>query len=401
MFKLLLLPFVISSTFAGMLSSVPGDYKYQEAAEYQTILAQIKLLGEFSSKSVPVHVTKTMGRGEQIVAEAKAKNKALIAERNNQEKSLKDNSENLSEMDQLKLEDKKIREGWKKEIIEQRKLWKKEQDIFLGRIKVYKENTFEIPVKKEIITEEKVIPQLPEVHIVNNAFQIPIRDQYARPTCSAFAGIRALEIILSQNKVDHDLSEQYFYWASKPDCHKSPCGQKGSWVNSAYRFSQKNKSIDIPTESNCSYQTKGMDQNETQIPLPSNCHEGVTKVMNFEDVRTLANVIEKLKQDIPVIMAAKLTENFYKNQGLVTFADADKKMGVALNSHALGHAFLAVGLMELPEKIKATEGSFCIVIANSWGKGWGAGGYSCLSEKWLTSFRQPAPFVAVTRLSVR
>ncbi len=100
-------------------------------------------------------------------------------------------------------------------------------------------------------------------------------------------------------------------------------------------------------------------------------------------------------------MAAKLTENFYKNQGLVSLGEADKKLGVGLDQHALGHAFLAVGLMELPEKIKTQEGSFCIVIANSWGKGWGAGGYSCLTEKWLTKYRQPAPFAAVTHISVR
>lgn len=405
MFKLLLVTLLLPTAFAATLSSVAGDYQYQSAPEYQAILAQLKLLGDFSQKTSPATPTtptvKPMTRGEQVVAEAKARNKALIAQKNIDDKKMVENNTHLSDMDRLKLEDKKTREGWKKEIIETRKQWQKEQDIFLGRIKVYKENTFEIPVKPEVIIEKKVIPNLPEVHIVNGTFQVPVRDQFARPTCSAFAGIRALEILLAQNKLEHDLSEQYFYWASKPDCQNSPCAQKGSWVNSAYRFSQKNKEIDIPLENNCSYQTQGMDLNETQIPLPSHCHEGIAKVNSFEDVRTLADVIEKLKQDVPVIMAAKLTENFYKNQGLVSLADADKKIGVALDRHALGHAFLAVGVMELPEALKAREGSFCIVIANSWGKGWGAGGYSCLTEKWLTTYRQPAPFVAVTKVSVK
>jgi hypothetical protein len=389
------------SSFAGPLSSVSGNYKYEEAPEYQVILGQIKSQGEFLQKTSPVPVKKTMSRGELIVAEAKARNKALIAQQTSDAKAAKENTDHLSDLDRLKLEDKNIREGWKKEIIEQRKIWKREQDIFLGRIKIYKENTFEIPVKKEVILEAKTIPQLPTVHIVNAAFEVPIRDQFARPTCSAFAGIRALEVLLAQNNLDHDLSEQYFYWASKPDCQRSPCGSKGSWVNSAFRYSQKHTEIDIPLENNCAYQTKGMDQNETQIPLPSHCSQGTVKVMNFEDVRTIADVVEKLKQNIPVIMAAKLSENFYKNQGLITLGDADKKIGVALDRHALGHAFLAVGVMELPEKIKASEGSFCIVIANSWGKGWGAGGYSCLTEKWLTTYRQPAPFVAVTKVSVK
>jgi hypothetical protein len=404
MFKILFISLFLTPAFAGILSSVGAGYKYQDAPEYQAILAQLKLLGEFSNKTTPTTTTpipKPMSRGEQVVAEAKARNKALIAQKNLDDKKMIESNTDLSDMDRLKLEDKKTREGWKREVIETRKMWQREQDIFLGRLKVYQENTFEIPVQKEVIIEKKVIPNLPNVQIVNGAFQVPIRDQFARPTCSAFAGIRALEVLLIQNKLEHDLSEQYFYWASKPDCQNSPCTKKGSWVNSAYRFSQKHKEIDIPLENNCSYQTKGMDLNETQIPLPSHCHQGTAKVVSFEDVRTLADVIEKLKQNVPVIMAAKLTENFYKNQGLVTLADASKNIGVTLDRHALGHAFLAVGMMELPEAIKAQEGSFCIVIANSWGKGWGTGGYSCLTEKWLTTYRQPAPFVAVTKVSVK
>jgi C1A family cysteine protease len=405
MFKILFIGLLLTPAFAGILSSVGGEYKYQNAPEYQAMLAQLKLLGEFSNKTSPTTITppapKSMTRGEQVVAEAKARNKALIAQKNLDDKKMLDNNTNVSDMDRLKLEDKKTREGWKKEVIQTRELWKKEQDVFLGRLKVYQENTFAIPVEKEVIIEEKVISNLPDVFIVNGAFQIPIRDQFARPTCSAFAGIRALEVLLVQNKLEHDLSEQYFYWASKPDCQQSPCGHKGSWVNRAYRYSQKHKGIDIPLENNCSYSTKGMDQNETQIPLPSHCDLGMAKVVSFEDVRTLADVIEKLKKNVPVIMAAKLTENFYKNQGLVTLADADKKIGVAFDQHVLGHAFLAVGVMELPESIKDREGSFCIVIANSWGKGWGTGGYSCLTEKWLTTYRQPAPFVAVTKVSVK
>ena len=399
MYKFIVVVLFMSQAHAEVLSSVSGDSTYQTAPEYQAILGQLKLMGDYTEKPLPG--PKPMTRGEQVVAEARARNKALIAQNNKNEKIADLRNQNLSDLDRLKLEDQKTRESWKKEVIDQRKIWQKEQDLFLGRIKVYRENTFEIPVKKEVIIEKKVIPALPEVSIVNGAFLVSIRDQFARPTCSAFAGIRALEILLTQNKLEHDLSEQYFYWASKPDCQSRPCGQKGSWVNSAYRYSQKNKSIDIPTENNCSYQTKGMDLNETQIPLPAKCQEGVVKVENFEEVRTLSDVIEKLKQNIPVIMAAKLSENFYKNQGIVSLADADKKVGVTLDNHALGHAFLAVGVMELPEKIRPVEGSFCVVIANSWGKGWGAGGYACLTEKWLAKFRQPAPFVAVTKVSVK
>jgi C1A family cysteine protease len=397
--SILLLLLMTSGVFGATYTQVKGADKFQEAPEYQLILAQIKLLGNFSTKEVLE--PKKMSRGEQVVAEAKARTRAIIAEQNKVAKKSEDTDSNLSDLEKLKIEDKKIRDGWKKEVLDQRKLWQKEQDIFLGRIKIYKENTFEIPVKKEVIVEKKVIEGLPEVHIVNSSFKVQVKDQYNRPTCSAFAGVRAVEILLAQNNQPHDLSEQYFYWASKPDCREKPCKEKGSWVNQAYRYSQKHSSIDIPSESNCNYEGSSLEKNETQLPLSKNCEQGIVKVLNFEDVRTLADVVEKIKNNIPVIMAAKLSENFYKNSGLVTLKESSANLGVGLDRHALGHAFVGVGVIELPEKARAQEGRFCIVIANSWGKGWGAGGYSCLTENWLVKYRQPAPFVSVTRISTK
>ena len=399
---LLIFSLFIFPSFSASLGVVSNEYDYHSSQEYQTILAQLKLLGDFESTKLPLDMPpsdKKMSRGEQVVAAAKAKNKALIAEQNLNEVNKKKSP--LSDLGQLKIEDQKIREGWKKEVLEQRKQWQKEQEIFLGRLKIYKENTFEIPAPKTLIIEKKIPSDLPQIHIINQAFHPEIRDQFSRPTCSAFAGVRALEIILAQNKIHKDLSEQYFYWASKPNCQNSPCTEKGSWVNSALRFSQKQGLTDIPLESNCSYAPESLVKNETQLPLPGPCLVGDVKVETFEDVRTLADVTVKLRANIPVIMAARLSDNFYKNSGFVTLAEAEKNSSTRLDDHALGHAFLAIGLIELPKKIKLQEGDFCILIANSWGKGWGAGGYSCLSENWLKKFRQPAPFVAVTKVFVK
>ena len=387
-----------TQALAASYSPVAGSYKFEESPEYQAILNQIKTKGEFTAKpTAKVETTpavKPMTRGEQMVAEAKARNREIIAAQN------KASSTTITDdWEKLKAEDKKTRDGWKQEVKDQLQQWRKEQDIFLGKLKVYKENTFVIPAPKEIIVEKKEIINLPDVQIVNGAFSVPVRDQSARSTCSAFAGVRALEIILNQNKLDRDLSEQYFYWASKPDCMSSPCAQKGSWVTNAFRFSKQKSQVDIPTESNCAYETSSVDKNETQTPLTSNCNLGSVKVENYQEVRTLAEVIDSLKKHTPVVMAAKLSENFYKNQGLITLADSEATKGISMDRHGLGHAFLAVGVMELPEKIKLSEGSFCIVVANSWGKGWGAGGYSCLTEKWLAKYRQPAPFIAVTKIS--
>jgi C1A family cysteine protease len=274
---------------------------------------------------------------------------------------------------------------------------KKEQQIFLCKIKVYKENTFVIPVKVEKIVEKKIpVEVIPDVHIVNGSFQVPIRDQSARPTCVAFAGIRAIETILVQNNQTRDLSEQYLYWAGKPKCQTTPCTEKGSWIVQAAKYSQMYSGIDIPSEESCAYKGVSVENNETQIPLASGCQQGAAKVTSFEEVRTIAEVVEKIKKDTPVIVAAKLSENFYRNKGLISLADSQKVSG-GMDAHAMGHAFLAIGIMELPASLRATEGNFCIVVANSWGKGWGAGGYSCITQNWFEKYRQPSPFIAINK----
>jgi hypothetical protein len=395
-FKFFLSVLFSTSLWAGSFGIVKGSYQFKSHSEYQAILNQLKTFPESTVSNIP-----QMSRGQQMVEAAKAKNRAILAQRNQNEEKKVQESKAMPDLDFLKKEDKKIRESWKKEVQSQLKEWKREQEVFLGRLKTYQQNTFEIPVKKEVIIEKKIVEYLPKVHIVNQAFEIDIRDQAARPTCSAFAGIRALEILLAQNNQQIDLSEQYFYWASKPSCHTLPCNEKGSWVNGAFRFSQQQTYVDIPHEESCLYQGKGIDKNETQIPLSEQCQQGLVKVETFEEVKTLSDVIEKIKKDTPVILAARLSENFYKNNGLVTLAEADKTISGKLDEHALGHAFLAVGVLGLPGSIKIQEGEYCLIVANSWGKGWGAGGYSCLTEKWLTKFRQPAAFAAVTKISIK
>ncbi len=408
--KLLSLSMTLLSAgcFAATYTPVHEKTNFEDAPEYKAMMEQLRPYGAFVSKVEPkvedvkTDVPKEMSKGQRAVEEAKARNRAILAGMKTEDKKVNEQiaDNNLSEMDRLKLETKKVQEGWKKEIAETRAQWKREQDIFLGRIKIYKENTFVIPAPapKEKIIEKKEIPSLPDAYIVGGALSVPVRDQKDRPTCAAFAGIRAMEIILAQNKVERDLSEQYFYWASKPACQSSPCSEKGSWVTYGLDYSKDQPNVDIPTEQNCAYKDGSVPQNETQLPITSSCHTGVVKVESYETVRTLADVIEKVKNDTPVVVSAKLTPNYYLNQGLITLADENKGAD-KMNSHSLGHAFLAVGVIELPEKMQATEGRYCIVVTNSWGKGWGAGGFSCITENWFTKNRSNNPFVAITKVS--
>lgn len=222
---LFLLP-LISLSFAATIEPVKSDYKFQDAPEYQAIFTNLKTYGEFTRPA-----ERPMTRGQQAVEEAKAKNRAILAEMNKKDKADAESDSNLTELEKWKREEKNTLDSWKKESLDTLNQWKREQEIFLGKIKVYKENTFKMPVKEEKIIEKKIpVEAIPDVHIVNGAFSVPVRDQGARPTCVAFAGIRAIETILVQNKQEKDLSEQYLYWAGKPTCQKSPCSEKGSWI---------------------------------------------------------------------------------------------------------------------------------------------------------------------------
>ena len=83
-------------------------------------------------------------------------------------------------------------------------------------------------------------------HAVPSAFSVPIKDQGDRGTCAAFAAIRTIEVLLAQNGRQLNLSEQYFYWASRPECRASPCGTKGSWAEAGFEFSIAQEALDIP-----------------------------------------------------------------------------------------------------------------------------------------------------------
>jgi hypothetical protein len=387
------------SVSARILEPKAGSNDYEKVPEFQAILTQLKTHGGFTNKTPPTPQTlKTPTRGQQIVEEAKARNRAILVKKQAQDKAAAESALTEDGPEQWKEQTREAHASWRKEIHDQRLIWQREQDIFLGRLKVYQENSVPLPVKAEKIIEKKLTEPVPEVTVVNGAFDMPIRDQLARPTCAAFAGARALEILLAQHDLQRDLSEQYLYWASKPDCRELPCQHKGSWIAEGYRHSMAQKGPDIPSENECAYSTEGNPLNETLVPLSPSCGQGAVQVGAYSSVRTLAEVVDQLKKNIPVVLGAKLTENFYINQGLVLLADSTKKLGAVLDAHNTGHAFLAIGVLELPVKLRATEGSYCILVANSWGKGWGAGGYACVTENWLVKFRVPSPFLAANML---
>lgn len=232
--------------------------------------------------------------------------------------------------------------------------------------------------------------------MIPHANKIPVRDQQARGTCAAFAGVGSVEyaaINPTQGEGGYglntlDLSEQRFYWLSKPDCRdpSNNCAQ-GSWFGTG--FDESSGSFAIPLERDCPY-VPFFEKNDTQAPQPKGCSQGVARVDRVEGWCGLQAMVDLLHRGYAVPVGSPLSGNWERNEGLITKADYIAGGSV----HAGGHAYLIVGYRKLPDM--PNEGGLCFVVKNSWGKGWGVNGYSCMTLSWMQAvggdrFRQGFP----------
>lgn len=242
----------------------------------------------------------------------------------------------------------------------------------------------EIDLEDADIKSEFLIPQIDK---------IPVRDQKYRGTCAAFTGIGAIEYsAVNPEKGDNggnpnletlDLSEQRFYWQSKPECQGSgkcplPGSGEGSWYGAGFDESVASAATNIPYEQNCAYEPMP-GSTDTQTPQPASCESGAVGVTKVESWCGVRQLIDFLHQGYAIPYASPLTGNWENNDGLITAKD----LAPGESGHAGGHAFLIVGYKKLPAGLPAAEGGICFVIKNSWGTGWGAGGFSCMTLGWM------------------
>lgn len=247
-------------------------------------------------------------------------------------------------------------------------------------------------------------------YMIPYADKVPVRNQGGRGTCASFAGVGSLEYAMLNSGMGNrlptvDLSEQYFYFSSKPDCQgptgcECPGCQEGSWYTKGFEASRDAVELDIPLETDCPYSNQ-VGRNDTQYPLASSCATGAIKVdMEVREWCGLQELIGYLEQGWAVPYASPLSGNWESNDGLITKRDLD---GMGGTVHAGGHAYLIVGYKLLPDM--PNEGGICFYIKNSWGTGWGASGYSCMTLAWMRevnfdfvrSWSQPV----VTRVRLR
>lgn len=244
--------------------------------------------------------------------------------------------------------------------------------------------------------------------------KLPVRDQGRRGTCAAHAGIAQIEglLIKKYELAGIDLSEQRFYYMSKPDIWETGGDPSNEGSNSGTGFAKSNgysykgktyppnspEDFNIPLESDCPYNPE-KGTTDTQYPLPAGCNDrGVAKVKDFnawlyqhtKRVSSAQDIYTMLRnQQIPVVVATKLSSNWENNDGMITLADSG---GAGDTGHAAGHAYVVVGAKKLDEAQFPNEGGMCFYIRNSWGRGWGVDGLSCMTLAWFNTWRYTTDF---------
>ena len=269
--------------------------------------------------------------------------------------------------------------------------WEKKRAEYLPKRKEYEEAAIElegIAGSLQVAAGNRFQSNLSqmqpgEFHIIPNALELGVKNQARRGTCTAFAGVRALETMFVQHGISTDLSEEYFYFISKPSCMEQPCGKnrEGSNTTAGLLASRVPGVPAVLSEADCPYTPNRNDSNITNTPLRGCSTQGVARAGGLSAARSNDQILAALRNNRPVVAGFTLTATYYDNKGLVTQYDpvnATRPSG----PDAGGHANLLVGYIRLPDSL-AKEGRYCVITANSWDEGWGRGGFACLTEAWL------------------
>jgi C1A family cysteine protease len=189
----------------------------------------------------------------------------------------------------------------------------------------------------------------------------PIRDQRRRPTCMAFSASDAHA--MAHSKPMSDLSVEY--------AHYSACKRMTTFApQNATTVTAMLNAIRLdgqPPEAEWPYMATLPVDISGYLP-PANT-KGIVKYAG-EELTTFDLADESLRNGTPVIMAIALSRSFYGLQGnSVLPADPDLKI-------AGYHAVLSVGMFS------STSGDGYL-IRNSWGAGWGLGGYGLITRAYL------------------
>lgn len=383
-----------------------------------------KIMEEWVRKTNPLEAAGPLSGAQKVELMRQQRKAHLATKKDLVKKQQKNTSSDVSLQDSVARQEQWVEEkgqqvaGWIQQRQEAIDRWQEERVRYRNKIPQYSANLTpfsEVMNNSETVNQKSVVsnfknrfhrqvhkielPIFPETFYVEQAFVPAIKDQGTRPTCAAFATMRGVEILAAQQGLKDTFSEQYFYWASRPDCQQQPCHKRGSWALTGLLRSQQSLLLDLPTSVQCPYQAMDIADNQTQLPLATGCFQGKAKIKRFSSTQDFNQVGRALKNNYPIIGAFFLSESFYQNNGYVFLTS--KSTNHKMDQHGAGHVLLIVGQMALPTALESREGKYCLIVANSWGEGFGQGGYSCLSEKWLLKYHySKAPFLVLEEIEV-
>ena len=183
----------------------------------------------------------------------------------------------------------------------------------------------------------------------DQSWMTPIKNQGSCGSCWAFAGCGALETIIkvSENNpaLSIDLSEQFMLSCSSGSC-------SGWYLSSTMNFLQ---STGVPDEACLSYQ--GQDS----VPCSAACPDWESRIQKIDSWSWVSSDVSSLKNatfEEPIPVSMDVYEDFYYYSNGVYEHSWGGYLG--------GHAVVLIGW---------DDSAQCWEAKNSWGTGWGEGGY--------------------------
>lgn len=316
---------------------------------------------------------------------------------------------------------RKIKEKWDKQLDDRMAIWQKPRADFLNFYDTIVAQTAE--ASSYLRTQPESLPSYGDTqagrfdamkagdfHIIPQSMHIPIRDQAYRGTCVAFAFVRGMESILASRGKPIDLSENHFYWLAKNECRtpgqcvctedqrdnpSSGCVTDGlSLSNAVKAFQQPGSGFHVVPEAECSYKTHPYPLELTGTPLQE-CQpfkSPVAKPAETAVARSSAEWLDSILNNRPLIFGAGVTKRMMQKNDTSSRQSVGQAVNMLQGDSQIGggHAMLGIGIIKLPQKYWPSEGRYCLITANSWGQGYGLGGYTCFTEKWLGKYLSQA-----------
>lgn len=189
---------------------------------------------------------------------------------------------------------------------------------------------------------------------------LPVRHQGRRQSCLAFASSTAHE--RQTLSAEHLCVEYLFFHAVARTPGQNPHGGT-SMAAAAAALADEGQ----PVETAWPYTSDQLTP-WTPPPITSTLHKTVLAPGALD----FAGVIATLDTAAPVVLGLIITDAFYRPDGAgrIPFQAPDIERG--------GHAVLAVGYGS-----ESGTGEPALLIRNSWGPGWGQGGYAWLPRAYV------------------